>query len=106
MKPETHFRMSQWLGMAAVLVGAVAGFVGLVFLPPLSRWLQNVVLFASACMSSLAVRLVFRKYIGADCRQCEAKVFPSTNKDNGYKIMYVCHACGAVSDTGISEAAD
>ena len=106
MKLERHFLMSQWLGMAAILLGAAAGFAGLVFLPPLSKWLQAVVLVASAWGASLAVRLVFRKYIGADCRRCGAKVFPSTDKDNGYKVMYVCHACGAGWDTGVSEAAD
>ena len=106
MKLETHFRISQWLGMAAILVGGVAGFAGLVLLAPLSKWLQIIVFFASAFGVSLMVRLVFRKYIGADCRRCGAKVFPFTDKDNGYKVIYMCHACGADWDTGISEAAD
>lgn len=106
MKLETHFRMSQWLGMVAILVGGVAGFAGLVFLPPLSKWLQTVVLLSSSFGLSFAVRLIFRKYIGANCRRCGAKVFPFTDKDNAYKVMYVCHACGAGWDTGISEAAN
>ena len=106
MKLETHFRISRWLGMVAILVGVVAGFAGLVFLAPLSEWLQTVVLFGPAVGLSLAVRLVFRKYIGADCQRCKAKVFPFTDKHNGYNVMYVCHACGASWDTGISEAAD